>query len=71
MAQTIDPRTTRRRVPYARYNHNSALYATYRVIGYEGKGVNPDCPEYVVLEKKPEFIAPPRHARNPERSERT
>lgn len=60
MALTIDPRTTRRRVPYARFTRNSALYAAYRVIGYEGKGVNPDSPEYVVLEKKPEFIPLPR-----------
>lgn len=52
--QPIDPKTTRRRVPFDKFQGNSGMFAQYRVIGYEGRNPS-DTPQHVVLEKKPEF----------------
>lgn len=46
---TIDPRTTRRRIPTLEWARNAARYATYRLAGRDG-------PTWVVIERKPEFI---------------
>ena len=46
---TIDPRTTRRRIPALEWARNAAKYATYRLVGRDG-------PTWVVIERKPEFI---------------
>lgn len=43
----VDPRITRRRVDATYYRDNTALYATYEIVGYEG--------DAVVLQKKVEF----------------
>jgi hypothetical protein len=43
----IDPRTTRRTVPVAKYDWNAAMYGQYRVIERGATSV--------ILEKKPEF----------------
>jgi len=50
----IDPRTTRRYVPYAQHKLNSALYSQYDVIGHV-KNPATDRIEQVWLQKKPEF----------------
>jgi hypothetical protein len=52
--KTIDPRTTRRTLTKAAYDRNSALYATYRVIGHQTDPYTQEV-SHVVLEKKPEF----------------
>lgn len=51
----IDPRTTRRRVPFAEYQRNTALYAQYRILGTEGIGYDLATPRDVVIQKKDEF----------------
>lgn len=54
MKNAIDPRTTRRTVPYSKWSRNSALFSTYAVLtvirdNFTGKPVD------VVLQRKPEF----------------
>jgi len=51
----IDPRTTRRRVAWAEFARNQALYAQYRVLGYEGVGPDLETPRDVVIELREEF----------------
>lgn len=48
MKTSIDPRTTRRRVQTSHFHRNSALYASFRILGYEG--------EFVVLERTKESL---------------
>ena len=48
MNKTIDPRTTRRRIPATDWQRNAARYATYKPVGTDG--------HWLVLERKPEFI---------------
>ena len=60
----IDPRCTRRRVAWAEFTRNAALYAQYRVVGYEGVGPDLETPRDVVLEMRPEFIARKEAARD-------
>ncbi len=49
MNKTIDPRTTRRRIPALEWARNAARYATFRLAGRDGK-------DWVLIERKPEFI---------------
>lgn len=50
----IDPKTTRRYVPYEQHRRNSALYSQYEVIGHV-KNPTTERIEQVWLQKKPEF----------------
>lgn len=52
--KTIDPKTTRRRITMKEWTKNSALYATYKLIGNEQSPQGMMC----VIEKKPEFLQP-------------
>ncbi len=51
-----DISSTRRSVPFVKYVRDSALYATYNVIGYEDLSGPNGAPRAVVLERKPEFL---------------
>lgn len=50
----IDPRTTRRTVPYDKWERNTALYSTYEVLQVE-RDLALNRPSCVVLQRKPEF----------------